>query len=474
MDKLTTSYFFSNGNGLDFEQCKKICDQTLSGFDDGELYLQESQSEILVLDDQKISNANSNLVKGFGFRGVIGDVSSFAHSNNLTIEELTKASEVVKSIKNYTKPLNVNFALPNVQRNLYPKVINYYPLEDKIKLLQEIDHYVRSLSSLVKQVSVRIAVGSSIIQIISPFLANICQDLRPICQISISVTVGKDGKLESAGEGIGTREDFFSLLNKWQDIAKEAVDRALIKLEADYAPAGELTVVLGNGDPGVLLHEAVGHGLEGDFNRMKTSTYSNMIGQKVAAKGVTVIDDGTIKNSRGSLNFDDEGTPTQKNTLIEDGVLVGYMQDRMNSRLMGMQPTGNARRENFASLPMPRMTNTYMLSGDATQEEMIKSVDYGIFFPKFSGGQVDITSGNFTFEAAIAYLIEKGKLTAPLKGACLIGNGPEVMKKITAIGNDLKLDQGTGMCGKNGQSVPVGLGQPSLLIDKITVGGKKV
>lgn len=474
--KSVDNYFFAEQN-WNKEFCQRLVSQTLEGFDDGELYLQESHSEMLLFDDQKVKNASFNINKGFGLRGVIGEIASYAHSSELSESSLTKAAQVVRSIKNYAKPTHLALENSNKKHNLYKQFnpIDEVTFQEKINLAKQIDEYIRSKNSLVKQVTIRIAGGFSVIKILRG-LNEEYSDIRPITQLAISVVLEKDGKLESGGDSAGARKSFNDLFLKsnWQEMSENALNMALTNLEAEPAPAGEFTVVLGNGDPGVLLHEAVGHGLEGDFNRKKTSAFSGAIGKQVAAKGVTVIDDGTIEDRRGSLNFDDEGTPTKRNILIEDGILIGYMQDRMNARLMNMQATGNGRRENYASQPMPRMTNTFMLNGDSSQEEMIASIKNGIFFPKFNGGQVDITSGNFVFESANAYLIENGKVTVPIKGASLIGNGPEVMKKIKAIGNDLKLDNGAGMCSKNGQSVPVGIGQPSLLIDKITVGGTKL
>lgn len=475
--KSNDSCFFSNNNNWTKDACQKLVTQILDGFDDGELYIQESQSEMLVYDDQKVNNASFNISKGFGMRGVLGDVASFAHSTDLSEQALKKAGEVVRSVKSFAQPVHMAIDENHKKHSLYEALdpIKEVAFQEKINIAKNIDEYVRSKNPFVKQVTVRIGGGRSIISILKT-LGEEYSDIRPITHLSVSVVLAKDGKLEAGGDSAGGRKayhDLFVPIN-WQAMADRALDMAMTNLQAEPAPAGEFKVVLGPGDPGVLLHEAVGHGLEGDFNRMKTSAFSDLMGKQVASKGVTVIDDGAIPNRRGSLNFDDEGTSTQRNVLIEDGILVGYMQDRMNARLMNMKPTGNGRRENYAHQPMPRMTNTFMLSGDATQEDMIASVKNGIYFPKFNGGQVDITSGKFVFESANAYLIENGKVTKPIKGATLIGNGPDVMKKIEAIGNDLSLDRGAGMCGKNGQSVPVGIGQPSLLIEKITVGGTKV
>ncbi len=468
--------FFNQSNWTK-EKCQKIINNCLVKFDDGELYLQESNSESIVFDDQKVSNASYNKIKGFGLRGILGEVASYAHSTDFSENSLIKASEVVESILKYNKPINQDLEKIQGKHNLYQPVNPIAEIEfaQKIALAKEIDDYVRSKNPFVRQVTIRISGGYSSIGIIKKEFEEFF-DIRPITQLVVSVTLMKNGKLESAGEIAGGRRSFSHLFTqeKWKSMADKAIETAMIKLDAENAPAGELKVVLGNGDPGILLHEAVGHGLEGDFNRKETSAFSGLIGKQVASKGVTVIDDGTIPELRGSLNFDDEGTPTGRNLLIEDGILVGYMQDRMNARLMNMKPTGNGRRESYAHQPMPRMTNTFMLAGEASQADMIKDTKDGIYFPKFKSGQVDITSGKFVFEADLAYIIENGKLTKPVKGATLIGNGPNVMKKIVAIGNDFALDAGAGMCGKEGQSVPVGVGQPSLLIDKITVGGTKI
>jgi len=474
--KTTDEYFF-NGSSWTKDGCQKLVTKILDRFDDGELYLQESHSEAIIFDDGQVSNANFNISKGFGLRGVLGEVASFAHATDFSEKALIKAGEVVQSIKNFAQPVHIKLSNQNKKHDLYKAVdpIAEIAFQDKINLAKTIDEYVRSKNSLVRQVSIRIAGGWSAINILKSMNEE-HSDIRPITQLSISVTLVKDGKLESGSEGAGARKGYHDLfiLENWQAMADSALEMAMIKLSAESSPAGEFMVVLGSGDPGILLHEAVGHGLEGDFNRKKTSAFSDLMGKRVASKGVTIIDDGTIPNLRGSLNFDDEGTPTARNILIEDGILVGYMQDRMNARLMNMQPTGNGRRENYSCQPMPRMTNTFMLAGNSSQADMIQSVKKGIYFPKFNSGQVDITSGKFVFESGIAYLIEDGKITTPVKGASLIGNGPEVMKNIKAIGNDLSLDKGVGMCGKNGQSVAVGLGQPSLLVEKITVGGTQI
>jgi len=344
--------------------------------------------------------------------------------------------------------------------------------DEKVDLLRQIDTYTRSLDPKVKQVMVSLAATFETILVASTD-GTLAADVRPLVRLSISVIAEHNGRREQGSDGCGGRFDYLQLIkdNAWQRTADEAVRQALVNLEADDAPAGSMTVVLGPGWPGVLLHEAVGHGLEGDFNRNGTSAFSGRMGEKVAADGVTIVDDGTLPERRGSLSIDDEGTPTEQTVLIEDGVLVGYMQDKLNARLMGMKPTGNGRRESFTHLPMPRMTNTFMLAGKYDPQEIISSVEKGLYAVNFAGGQVDITSGKFVFSASEAYLIENGKVTRPVKGATLIGNGPEVMTRVSMVGNDLRLDNGVGVCGKNGQSIPVGVGQPTLRIDSLTVGG---
>lgn len=458
------------------EIIQPILDESLHGTDDGELYLEHSVSEGFVFDDGRLKSVSSNIDTGFGLRSVVGDLSAYAHSNDLTLSSLKQMAGTVSQIgKGHDGKIDHGMIKPSHQLYLPENALQARTQKQKTDLLEKIDAYAREKNSLVTQVSTSISGKSSAIQIMKQggFSAF---DMRPMVRLTVQVTVEKNGRTEQGYSGGGGRFSYDKLFEEsfWQHHADEALRQALVNLEAKPAPAGEMSVVLGSGWPGVLLHEAVGHGLEGDFNRKGVSVYSGRIGEQVAAKGVTVIDEGNIENKRGSLHFDDEGTPTQKNVLIEDGILVGYMQDRMNARLMGVNPTGNGRRESYAHLPMPRMTNTYMDSGNHTQEEMIASVQNGIYAPNFGGGSVDITSGQFVFEMTEAYLIENGKVTAPIKGATLIGNGPQVMQKITMVGNDSALDEGTGVCGKSGQSVPVCVGQPSLKIEKITVGGNQV
>jgi TldD protein len=445
--------------------------------DDGELFFEYDQSEAVSIDDGRIRSASFSTAQGFGLRSVSGETCGFAHANELSEAAIARAAETVKAITCSPTPQQVNLTLNRPAVPLYAPInpIHQVGFGDKVTLLQEIDAYLRAKDPRVKQVSASVLGNYQVIEILRP-AEEALQDTRPLVRINISVVVEQDGRMETGSSGAGARTGYDAYITpeRWRKQADEALRQALVNLEAKPAPAGELPVVLGAGWCGVLLHEAVGHGLEGDFNRKGTSTFSGRIGERVAAKGVTVVDDGTIRDRRGSLTIDDEGTPTGYNVLIEDGILKGYMQDRMNARLMGVAPTGNGRRESYAHLPMPRMTNTYMLAGREDPNEMIRSVKKGIYAVHMGGGQVDITSGKFVFSVSEAYMIEDGKVTHPIKGATLIGNGSEVMQRITAIGNDLSLDDGVGTCGKAGQSVPVGVGQPSLLISHITVGGTEM
>lgn len=468
-------HIFFHGNDMDEENVKKIVNQSLQDMDDGELFLEFCQSEALVFDDGKLKNASYNTESGFGLRSVIGETTGYAHSSDVSEQAILRASDTVKAVKSgYEGKMNLASTPSRTNTKLYSDVnpLQELPLEQKIALLQEIDAYARAKDPRVKQVSASLSGEWQAIRIIRAD-GHHYDDIRPLVRMNISVMMEENGRMERGSYGTGGREPYSIFITKerWQQGTDEAIRQAAVNLTAIDAPAGEMPVVLGAGWPGILLHEAVGHGLEGDFNRKKTSAFSGLLGEQVAAKGVTVVDDGTIEKRRGSLSIDDEGTPTQRTVLIEDGVLKGYMQDRMNARLMGVEPTGNGRRENYAYAPMPRMTNTYMLAGNHEKEEIISSVKKGIYAPHFGGGQVDITSGKFVFSASEAYLIENGKITTPIKGATLIGNGPEALKHVSMIGNDLELDPGIGTCGKAGQGVPVGVGQPTMLLDKLTVGG---
>jgi TldD protein len=453
-----------------------LLEQALHKADDGELYLEYRNSESYVFDDGRLKQASQDISQGFGLRGVKGETSAYAHSADISEEAIARAAQTVKTVDHGQASVVTKLA-PRFGANhaLYTSEnpIDAVGFPAKLKLLEEIDAYLRAKDPRVKQVSATLAGSWQHVEIWRADGAR-AADIRPLVRLSIQVVVEQHGRMESGSSGAGGRYLYGTLMKGWKTQADEALRQALVNLESVPAPAGELPVVLGAGWCGVLLHEAVGHGLEGDFNRKGSSTFSGRIGEQVAAKGVTVVDDGTFENRRGSLTIDDEGTPTQRNVLIEDGILKGYIQDRMNARLMNVAATGNGRRESYAHLPMPRMTNTFMLGGNHTQEEMIRSVKRGVYAAHMGGGQVDITSGKFVFNVTEGYLIENGKLTTPLKGATLIGSGPEIMGRISMIGNDMALDPGVGTCGKAGQSVPVGVGQPSLLISAMTVGGTAV
>ncbi len=468
-----TDDIFYTRAGLDRNRLESIVDDALTGADDGELYLEYCQSEGLAFDDGKLKSASFDTTQGFGLRGISGEAAGYAHASELSEAAIKRAAETVKTV-NSGHGGTMAEAPQGTNAKLYSDLnpLNDVAFDTKVKLLAEIDAYARAKDPRIVQVSASLSGEWQAIQILRAG-GDRMADIRPLVRLNISVVVADGDRMESGGYGGGGRFAYESLLDPsyWQSGVDEALRRALVNLDSVDAPAGEMQVVLGSGWPGILLHEAVGHGLEGDFNRKKTSAFSGLIGERVAAPGVTVVDDGTMLDRRGSLTIDDEGTPTQSTTLIEDGILVGYMQDRQNARLMGMAPTGNGRRQSYAHIPMPRMTNTVMLAGEREPGEILESVKNGLYAANFGGGQVDITSGKFVFSCTEAYLIENGKLGAPVKGATLIGNGPDVMKKISMIGNDLALDDGVGTCGKEGQGVPVGVGQPSILIDGITVGG---
>ena len=446
--------------------------------DYADLYFQSSYNETWVLEDGLVKEGSYNIERGVGVRAVSGEKTGFSYSDAINIEALNKAAMAARSIAQAGESKTVQvFSDVSAKQQFAPlQPITSMSDNDKVALLKEIENYIRELAPDAQQVvSSMSAVYEEVLVAASD--GTFATDIRPLIRLNCSVLLEKNGRRERGGAGGGARLDygyFKELVDgkpRWMEYAKEAVRMAKVNLEAIDAPAGAMPVVLGAGWPGVLLHEAVGHGLEGDFNRKGASAFSGKVGEQVASSLCTVVDDGTMADRRGSLNIDDEGTPAGYNVLIENGILKGYMQDKMNSRLMGVAPTGNGRRESYAHLPMPRMTNTYMLPGEHSQEEIISTVKKGVFASNFGGGQVDITSGKFVFSASEAYLIEDGKITQPIKGATLIGNGPDVMHKISMVGNDLELDRGVGVCGKDGQSVPVGVGQPSLKIDEITVGG---
>ena len=454
-------------------EVERIVADTLADADDGELYLETSAAEFIVFDDGKLKNGSYNEGAGFGLRAVAGEAVGYAHADTFSRDALLRASNSVREVtRGHSGTMAPAPQGTNVK--LYGDVnpITEPGFADKVALAAEIDAYVRSANDKVRQVTVSLAASHQQVAILRADGHRV-GDIRPLVRLNISVIVG-DGKRQETGSfGTGGRKAFGEFLaeGSWKSAADEALRQALVILDARPAPAGTMDIVLANGWPGVMLHEAVGHGLEGDFTRKGTSAFSQLMGQQVAAKGVTVVDDGTIAERRGSISIDDEGTPSARNVLIEDGKLVGFMQDRQNARLMGVAATGNGRRESYQHAPMPRMTNTFMTSGDKTPEEIIASVKRGLYAVSFGGGQVDITSGKFVFGCTEAYMIEDGQVTYPVKGAMLIGNGPDAMHRVSMIGNDSSLDTGIGMCGKAGQGVPVGVGQPHLRMDAMTVGG---
>jgi len=444
------------------------------GIDAADLYFQDQVSESWVLEDGIVKEGGFHLEQGVGVRALSGDKTGFAYSNAIGTQALRQAAQAARSIARSGEQRRVEVLSKAAFAPLYAHAnpLDGMSRADKVELLKRVDLATRALDPRITQVTVSLAgVWEHIL--VAALDGSLASDIRPLVRFNVSVIVEQNGRRERGGHGGGGRTgyDFFLQEDRAMGYAREALRQALVNLEALPAPAGTLPVVLGPGWSGVLLHEAVGHGLEGDFNRKGSSAYSGRIGERVASSLCTIVDDGTLANRRGSLSVDDEGTPTQCTTLIENGVLKGYMQDKLNARLMGVAPTGNGRRESYAHLPMPRMTNTYMLAGQSEPEEIIRSVRRGIYCANLGGGQVDITSGKFVFSTSEAYLIEDGRITAPVKGATLIGNGPEAMSRVSMVGNDLALDSGVGTCGKDGQSVPVGVGQPTLKIDGITVGG---
>ena len=461
---------------LDRDGARRILADAVDGADDGELYLERVRSESFVWDDGRLKSAAFDTDQGFGLRVVAGEATGYSHASELTEAALKRAAEAAASVKRAHKGVLAPGPAPTnrkLYRDLDPTEAPDFAA--KTGLLAEIDAWLRAKDPRVVQVSVSLAGARKSVDILRADGMSV-SDVRPLVTLYISVTVEKNGRRESAASGMGGRDAYDPWIRpeRWRALAERALEKALVNLDSVPAPAGEMEVVLGPGWPAVLLHEAVGHGLEGDFNRKGTSIYSGRVGEQVAAKGVTIVDDGTYEARRGSLSVDDEGTPTAKNVLIEDGKLVGYMQDRLNARLMGVAPTGNGRRESYAHAPMPRMTNTIMLGGERDPEEIVKSIRKGLWAVDFGGGQVDITSGNFVFQCTEAYLVENGKVGAPVKNATLIGHGPTALTQVSMIGNDFAMDAGVGTCGKAGQSVPVGLGQPTLKIDRLTVGGAGV
>jgi TldD protein len=451
-----------------------ILKTTLHPYDDGELFIETSYVERYHMEDSVLQTSNFTHSGGFGLRGVIEDKTVYSFSSDINDQRIKEASNVLSTAITQTDaPLKSIDLTPQSHKSRYSStnIIQQESFTEKVTTLKAIDQYVRKKDTRVKQVSISLMLEHQSVHIIN--LEHYCSDQRPLIHFSVGVVVESNGRMERGHYGFGGRDQYHTLINEtqWQKAADEALRQALVNLEAQDCPAGQFPVVLGAGWPGVLLHEAVGHGLEADFNRKKTSVFSDRVGEQIASKGVTIVDDGTIENRRGSITIDDEGTEGAYNVLVEDGVLKGYMQDRLNARLMQVKPTGNGRRESYAHTPLPRMTNTYMLAGEHSKEEIIANLDDGIYAVNFGGGQVDITSGKFVFSASEAYYVKNGKIQHPIKGVTLIGNGPEVIQNVRMIGNDLELDPGIGNCGKAGQSIPVGVGQPTLLVDGLTVGG---
>ena len=461
-------------NDLDFPQVQGVLKQIMTHeVNYADLYFQYTRSESWGLEEGRVKSGHFHIEQGVGVRAVSGEKTAFAYSDDIRTDALLNAANITRAIAQAGQERSIPALIKRQQPSLYlpQDPIASLSAEAKVKLLEKLESYARAMDPRIKQVMASIA-GEYEVVLIARHDGVMAADIRPLVRLSINVIAESNGRREQGSSGGGGRFDYSGFSDEvLQQYASEAVHQALVNLDARPAPAGNMTVVLGAGWPGILLHEAIGHGLEGDFNRKGSSAFAGKIGQRVAAPGVTVVDDGTLSHRRGSLTVDDEGNPTQSTVLIEDGILRGYIQDSLNSRLMGMPLTGNARRESYAHIPMPRMTNTYMHNGNVAPEEIIKSVKKGLYAANFGGGQVDITSGKFVFSAAEAYMIEDGKITYPVKGATLIGNGPDALTRVSMIGNDMKLDSGVGTCGKEGQSVPVGVGQPTLRIDGLTVGG---
>ncbi|MBE7211485.1 MAG: metalloprotease TldD, partial [Gluconacetobacter diazotrophicus] len=447
--------------------------QALEGVDDGELFLEYRESEFLSLEGGVIRSASFDTSRGFGLRSVLGDESGFAHSDEISERSLLRAADTVAAVRAGRSGVAAD-PPRSTNRHLYGDA---NPLREsefaaRAALLGALDAYARAADPSVVQVMASLAAEWQAVQIIRADGTRVA-DIRPLVRLNVSVVTEKNGRRESGSFGTGGRHEFGRVLEErvWKHAVDEALRQSLVNNDSVPAPAGEMEVVLGPGWPGIMLHEAVGHGLEGDFNRKGTSAFAKLVGQRVASPGVTVVDDGTIPDRRGSITVDDEGTPAGRTVMIEDGILLGFIQDRMNARLMGVAPTGNGRRQSYAHVPMPRMTNTVMEPGAHAPDEIIRSVKRGLYAVNFGGGSVDITSGKFVFAASEAYLIEDGRISTPVRGATLIGNGPDAMRKVSLIGNDTALDPGIGTCGKNGQGVPVGVGQPTLKMTGLTVGG---
>lgn len=460
--------------GLDTQALQGVLNTIMSHqVDYADLYFQYSRSESWGLEEGQVKSGGFAIDQGVGVRAVSGEKTAFAYSDEINLPALQQAAKATKAIASIGMEQTASGIITREAKPLYlpNDPIASLSAEAKVKLLERLEQFAKKVDTRVTQVMASIA-GEYEVVMVARSDGVMAADIRPLVRVSIQVIAEQNGRREQGSSGGGGRFDYSYFSDEvLQDFAEKAVHQALVNLDARPAPAGNMTVVLGSGWPGILLHEAIGHGLEGDFNRKGSSAFSGLIGERVAAKGITIVDDGTIADRRGSLSMDDEGNQTNKTTLIEDGILKGYIQDSLNARLMNMPLTGNGRRESYAHTPMPRMTNTYMHNGDKDPQEIIKSVKKGLYAANFGGGQVDITSGKFVFSAAEAYMIEDGEITYPVKGATLIGNGPDVLKRVSMIGNDMKLDSGVGTCGKEGQSVPVGVGQPTLKIDGLTVGG---
>ncbi len=475
-DLATSDKLFFQRAGMDRVRVEATLRDALKDADDGELFLEFNQSESLSWDDGKLKAASFDTSQGFGLRAIADEATGYAHASELSEAAIKRAADTVKAVTRGHS--GVQAAGPSgTNRALYTEdnPLSGTAFELKVKLLEEMDAYARSRDPRVKQVMASLAGQWQAVQILRADGSR-AADIRPLVRLNVSVMVEHNGRMETGSFGTGGRVPFDAYMKPqaWKAAVDEALRQALVNLESVATPAGEMPVVLGPGWPGILLHEAIGHGLEGDFNRKKTSAFAGLMGQRIASPGVTVVDDGTIQDRRGSLTIDDEGTPSQRTVLIDDGILVGHMHDRLNARLMGVPATGNGRRQSYGHMPLPRMTNTCMLNGPHDPNDILKSVKKGLYAVNFGGGQVDITSGKFVFTCTEAYMIEDGKKGAPVKGATLIGNGPDVLTKVSMVGNDMALDPGVGTCGKDGQGVPVGVGQPTLRIDALTVGGTAV
>ena len=466
----TDRLFFAE---MDLDAARRLTRQALEGQEDGELFLEYRQSESTSLEDGRIRSASFDTTRGFGLRGVSGETAAYAHAGEISEAALTRAAATVRAARpGEAGSVAVGPRATNLRLYDPANPLEAMDFPAKAALLAEMDVFARASDSRVTQVMANLSGEWQAVRIIRADGAEVA-DLRPLVRLNVSVVVEQDGRRETGSYGTGGRFTYARVTTPevWRAAVAEALRQAVLNLDAVPAPAGEMTVVLGSGWPGILLHEAIGHGLEGDFNRKKTSAFAGLLGQRIAAPGVTVVDDGTIPDRRGSLTVDDEGTPSGRTVMIDDGILVGFIQDRQNARLMGVAPTGNGRRQSHAHIPMPRMTNTVMMNGQHDPAEIIASVQNGLYAVNFGGGQVDITSGKFVFSASEAYLIENGKIGAPVKGATLIGDGPSALTKVSMVGHDMALDAGVGTCGKNGQGVPVGVGQPTMRMDGLTVGG---